>query len=99
MGVPLFLITKRRALENLLDQGAIEQTLQLGSSFCELGSFGVDSIMKEHNELTIALDKVREITLFMDFDKIFLVGVSAFGMVHVVRPKRVFAMLDEGLLK
>ena len=99
MGAPLLLITKRRALENLLDQGAIEQTLQLGSSFCELGSFGVDGIMKEHNELTIALDKVCEITLFMGFDKSFLVGVSAFGMVHVVRPKSVFAMLDEGLLK
>jgi hypothetical protein len=55
--------------------------------------------MKEHHELTIALDKVREITLFMGFDKIFLVGVSAFGMVHVIRPKSVFVMLDEGLLK
>ena len=99
MGTPLFLITKRRALENLFDQGAIEQTLKLGSSFCELGSFGVDGIMKEYNELTIVLDKVREITLFMDFDKIFLVGVSSFGMVHVVRPKSVFAMLDKGLLK
>jgi hypothetical protein len=95
---PLFLITKRRALQNLLDQGAIEQTLKLGSSFCELGSFGVDGIMEEHNELTIALDNVREITLCMGFDKIFLVGESTFGMVHVVRPKSVFAMLDEGLL-
>ena len=99
MGAPFVFITNRCVLENFLDQGAIEQTLQLGSSFCELGSFGVDDIMKEHNELTIALDKVCEITLFMGFDKIFLVGVSAFGMVHVVRPKRVFAMFDEGLFK
>ena len=70
--------------ENLLDQGTIEQTLQLGSCFCELGSFGVDGIMKEDNELTVALDKVREITLFMIFDEIFLVGVSSFGVVHVL---------------
>ena len=55
--------------------------------------------MKEHNELTIALDKVREIVLPMSFDKIFRVGVSAFGMVHVIRPKSVFTILDEDLLK
>ena len=65
MGAPLFLSTNRRHLENLPDQVTIEQTLQFGSSFCELGSFGVDGIMKEHNELTVALDKVREITLFV----------------------------------
>jgi hypothetical protein len=99
MGTPLFLVTKRRVLENLLDQGVIEQTLQFGSSFCELRSFGVDGIMKEHNEQTVALDKVREITLFMDFNEIFLVVVSTFGMVYVVQPKSVFAKLDEDLLK
>ncbi len=54
--------------------------------------------MAEQNELTVALDKVRKITLFMSFDEIFLFAVSAFGMVHVVRTKSVFAMLDEGLL-
>ena len=42
MGAPFILITNGRALENLLDQGVIEQTLQFGSGFCELGSFGVD---------------------------------------------------------
>jgi hypothetical protein len=82
MGVPLFLVTKRRVLENW-------RTLQLGSSFCELGSFGVNGIMKEHNELMVALDKVREITLFMVFNEISLVVVSTFGIVHVVRPKSV----------
>jgi hypothetical protein len=55
--------------------------------------------MKEHNELTVALDKVREITLFVGFNEIFLVVVSTFDMVHVVRPKSVFAMLDEGMHK
>jgi hypothetical protein len=85
MGAPFVFITNRCALENLLDQGAIEQTLQLGSSFGELGSFGVDGIMKEHNELTIALDKVCEIALAMGFDKIFRGSVSAFGMFHVIR--------------
>jgi hypothetical protein len=55
--------------------------------------------MEEHNELTVVLDKVREITLFMGFGKIFHFTASTFGMVHVVRPKRVFVMLDEGLLK
>ena len=55
--------------------------------------------MKEQNELTITLDKVREITLAMGFDKIFRGGISAFGMFHVIRPKSVFTMLDEGLLK
>jgi hypothetical protein len=55
--------------------------------------------MEEYNELTVDLDTVREITLFMTFDKIFLFVVSTFDMVHVVRPKRVFAILDEGLLK
>jgi hypothetical protein len=65
-------------LENLLDQGAIEQTLQLGSCFGELGSFGVDNIMEKYNELTVGLDKVRKITLFMDFGKIVLVFVSTF---------------------
>ena len=84
MLAPFVLITKRRALENLLDQGAIEQTLQLGSCFGELGSFGVDGIMEEHNELTVALDKVRKITLFMGVGKLVLVFVSTFGMVHVV---------------
>ncbi len=54
--------------------------------------------MEEHNELTVVLDKVREVTLFMSFGKIFRLVVSAFGMVHVVRPKRVFAILDECLL-
>jgi hypothetical protein len=48
---------------------------------------------------TVNLDEVRKITLFMGFGKSFLFTVSAFGMVHVVRPKRVFAILDEGLLK
>jgi hypothetical protein len=72
--------------------------LQLGSFFGELGSFGVDGIIEEHNELTISLDEVHRITLFMGFGKIFLFVVSAFGMVHVVRPKRVFAMIDKGLL-
>jgi hypothetical protein len=86
-------------LENLLDQGVIEQTLQFGSGFCELGSFGVDGIMKEQNELMIALDKVREITLVMDFEKIFRGGISTFGMFHVIRPKSVFTMLDEGFLR
>jgi hypothetical protein len=99
MGVPVIFIVNSRALENLLDQGAIDQTLQLGSRFCEFGSFGVDDIMKEHNELTITLDKVREIVLTMSFDKIFRVDVSAFGMVHVIRPKSVFTILDESLLK
>jgi hypothetical protein len=78
MLAPFVLITKRRALENLLDQGAIEQTLQLGSCFGELGSFGVDNIMEKYNELTVGLDKVRKITLFMDFGKIVLVFVSTF---------------------
>ncbi len=62
MGVPLFLVTKRRVFQNLLDQGTIEQTLQLCSSFCEFGSFGVDGNIKEHNEPTVALDKVHDIT-------------------------------------
>ena len=84
MGVPFILITNGRALENLLDQGAIEQTLQFGSGFCELGSFGVDGIMEKHNELTVGLDKVRKITLFMGLGKLVLVFVSTFGMVHVV---------------
>ena len=53
MLAPFVLITKRRALENLLDQGSIEQTLQLGSCFGELGSLGVDGIMEENNELTV----------------------------------------------
>ena len=70
-----------------------------GSCFGELGSFGVDGIMEKHNELTVSLDEVRKITLFMGFGKIFHFTVSSFGMVHVVRPKRVFAMLDEGFLK
>jgi hypothetical protein len=52
---PFVLITKRRVSENLLDQGAIEQTLELGSCFGEVGSFGVDDIMEEHNELTVGL--------------------------------------------
>ena len=86
-------------MENLLDQGVIKQTFQLGSSFCKLGSFGVDGIMEEHHELTVALDKVREITLFMSLDELCLVAVSSCGMVHVVRPKSVVAMLKEGLLK
>jgi hypothetical protein len=85
--------------QSLLDQKAIKQTFQLGSCFCELGSFGVDGIMEEHNELTVSLDKVRKITLFMSFDKLFLFDVSAFGMVHVVQPKVSFLMLHEGLLK
>ena len=84
MIAPFVLITKRRALENLLDQGDIEQTLQLGSCFGELGSFGVDGIMEKHNELTVGLDKVRKITLFMGLGKLVLVFVSTFGMVHVV---------------
>jgi hypothetical protein len=41
---PLFLVTKRRVLENLLDQGVIDQTLQFGSSFCNPSS----SISKTH---------------------------------------------------
>jgi hypothetical protein len=56
--------------------------------------------MEEHNELTVTLDKVREITLFMSFDEIFLFLVSAFGMVHLVRPKSVFAIgnaIDSGM--
>jgi hypothetical protein len=75
------------------------QTLQLGICFGELGSFGVDDIMEEHYELTVVLDKVREVTLFMSFGKIFHSVVSSFDMVHVVRPKRVFAILDWDLLK
>ena len=77
MLAPFVLITKRRALENRLDQGVIEQTLQLGSCFGELGSFGVDGIMKEQNELTIALDKVRQIALAMSFDKSVRGGILA----------------------
>ena len=84
-------------MENRLDRGTIKQTLQFGSCFCEFGSFGVDGIMEDHNELTVALDEVHDIRLFMSFDEIFLVVVSAFGMVHVVRPKSVFPMLDESL--
>ena len=89
----------RHALENLLDQGVIKQTLQLGSSFCILVFFGVDGIMEEHNELTVDLDKVHEITLFMSLDDLCLIVVSSFDMVLVVRPKSVFAMVNEGLLK
>jgi hypothetical protein len=85
-------------LENLLDHRVIEQTLQIGSCFGALRSFGVDGIIEEHNELTISLDEVHKITLFMDFGKIFRFVVSAFGMVHVIRPKRVFAMFDKVFL-
>ena len=74
-------------------------TLQIGSCFCEFGSFGVNDIMEEHNELTVSLNKVRKITLFMSFDELFLFDVSTFGMIHVVRPKSVFVMFDKGLLK
>jgi hypothetical protein len=73
---PVVLITKRCALENLLDHRVIEQTLQLGSCFGELGSFGVDGIMEEHIDLTVILDEVRKITLFMVFGKIFRFTVS-----------------------
>jgi hypothetical protein len=76
MLAPFVLITKRRALENILDQGTIEQTLLLGSCFGELGSFWVDGIMEKHNELTVGLDKVRKITLFIGFGKLVLVFVS-----------------------
>jgi hypothetical protein len=76
---PVVLITKRCALENLLDHRVIEQTLQLGC-LGELGSFGVDGIMEEHNELTVSLEEVRKITLFMDFGKIFLFTVTVFSM-------------------
>ncbi len=55
--------------------------------------------MEEHNELKVILDEGRKITMFMGFGKIFHFTVSSIGMVHVVRPKRVFVMLDEDLLK
>jgi hypothetical protein len=76
-----------------------EQILQLGICFGELGSFGVDDIMEEHYELTVGLDKVREVTLLKSFGKIFLSVVSSLDMVHVVRPKGVFAILDWDLIK
>jgi hypothetical protein len=55
--------------------------------------------MEEHNELTVILDEVRKITMFMGFGKIFHFTVSSIDIVHVVRPKRVFVMLNEDLLK
>ena len=57
--------------------------------------------MEEHNELTVTvvLKKVHEIILFMGLDEVCLVVVSTFVMVHIVRPKSVFVMLNEDLLK